>query len=131
MKLKIAVLFLFIILAGYFIFKTKPPCQNPQAVLYRLESKKYCLLVADNSQEWTKGLMNYRKPVNFDGMIFIFPKKEIQNFWNMNTYLNLDLYWLDDDKVIGKSFLPSIENTKNIIYVNSPKPANKVIEIIK
>jgi uncharacterized membrane protein (UPF0127 family) len=87
--------------------------------------------VADNSQEWSKGLMNYRKPVNFDGMIFIFPKKEIQSFWNMNTYLNLDLYWLDDDKVIGKSFLPSIENTKNIIYVNSPKPANKVIEIIK
>ena len=37
-------------------------------------------------------------------MIFIFPDKERQTFWNKNTYLDLDIYWMNDDKVVGKSF---------------------------
>lgn len=75
--------------------------------------------------------MNYRKPVDFDGMLFILPNKNIQTFWNENTYMDLNLYWLDDDRVVGVSFLPSIEVSKGIVYVSSPKPANKVIELIK
>jgi uncharacterized membrane protein (UPF0127 family) len=131
MKTKIIPLFLIIFFIFYFLLKSKTPCKNKEAILYKLENKNYCLLVADSSYKWTKGLMNYKKPVDFDGMIFIFPTKEIQSFWNMNTYLDLDLYWLDDKKVVGKSFLPSIESTKNVNYVVSPKPANKVIELIK
>lgn len=128
-KIILVVLLSLIIL--FFYFQKKTQCQNKQAILYKLENKNYCLLVADNNQEWAKGLMNYKKPVDFDGMIFIFPKKSIQNFWNMNTYFDLDFYWLDDQKIIGRSFLPSIEKTKNVIYISSPKATNKVIEIIK
>ncbi len=124
-------LFFIGIIFFFFLLQRKTGCKNNRAVVYKLNKENYCLLVADNSAKWTKGLMNYKKPVDFDGMIFIFPKKEIQNFWNMNTYLDLDLYWLDDQKIVGKSFLPSIERTKDINYVSSPKPANKVIEIIK
>jgi len=131
MKYKIILLFLSIFVVLFFLYKKNASCKDKRAILYKLADKNYCLLVADNYQEWTSGLMNYKKPVNFDGMIFLFPKKETQNFWNMNTYLDLDLYWLDDQKVIGKSFLPSIERTKDINYVSSPKPANKVIEIIR
>jgi len=79
MKNKIILLFLIIFLILFFLFKTKSPCKNKEAILYKLENKNYCLLVADNNQEWAKGLMNYKKPVDFGGMIFIFPKKEIQN----------------------------------------------------
>ena len=74
--------------------------------------------------------MFYKKPVDFDGMIFIFPEKEIKSFWNKNTFIDLNLYWIDDNKIIGKSFLPSILNSKEIVTVNSSEKVNKVVEII-
>jgi len=43
--------------------------------------------------------------------------------------MELDVYWLNDKVVIGKSYLPSIEKSKNIIIVTSPDKANVVIEL--
>lgn len=130
---KLFVLFLFLILLTIVFLLQKSRtnyCQNKSAIVYKLENKKYCLLVADSPDEWTKGLMNVRKPVDFDGMIFIFPDKQRQTFWNMNTYIDLDVYWLTDNKVVGKSYLLSIEKSKEIVTVNSGKKINKVVEII-
>ena len=64
-------------------------------------------------------------------MIFLFPSLEVRSFWNKNTYMDLDVYWLAGDEVLGKSKLPSIEKSKEIVVVDSPAPANKVIEIPK
>lgn len=67
----------------------------------------------------------------FDGMIFVSPDKQIRYFWNKNTFVDLEVYWLDDDKIIGRDFLPSIEKTKEIKTIQSPAPVNKVIEVTK
>ena len=96
---------------------------------YKLNGKSYKLLVANTPEQWKKGLMNFRKLDGVSGMIFLFPDKQYRNFWNKNTYMDLNLYWLDDDKLIGQSSLPSIEKSRDIVVVNSPAPANKVIEI--
>jgi hypothetical protein len=98
---------------------------------YKLLTKTYKLLIADTPEKWEKGLMFFRKPVNFDGMMFQFPDKQIQTFWNKNTFMDLDLYWMDADKIVGKSFLPSIEKSKKIVSVNSPTAADRVIELIR
>ena len=66
-----------------------------------------------------------------DGMIFIFPEKEYRTFWNKNTYLDLDIYWLDNDSVVGKDYLPNILKTKKIFTVDSGKEVNKVVEIVR
>src|SRR3989338_7229978 len=76
---------------------------------YKLENKNLKLLVADTPEKWQRGLMYFRKLEGVDGMIFIFPEKELRTFWNKNTFMNLDLYWLDDDRIVGKSFLSLIE----------------------
>ncbi|MCS7183893.1 MAG: DUF192 domain-containing protein, partial [Patescibacteria group bacterium] len=89
------------------------------------------LLIADEPVEWEKGLMFVKKPVDFDGMIFIFPDKQVRYFWNKNTLLDLDIYWLDDHKIIYKSYLPSILKTKNIKTMSPKIPVNRVIEIIR
>ncbi len=73
--------------------------------------------------------MNYRKLDGTDGMLFIFPNKEIRSFWNKNTFMDLRLYWFNDNTVIGESFLPSIEKSKEIVIVTSPSEANRVIEL--
>ena len=101
---------------------------------YKLNNKEYKLLTAKTESEWEKGLMYYKKKSDLkgaDGMIFIFPNKQYQNFWNENTYLDLDVYWLSGDKVVGKDYLPSIEKTKDVFTISSPAEADKVVEIVR
>jgi uncharacterized membrane protein (UPF0127 family) len=129
---KIIILVLILIISILFLynyFKTEKI--NEKLISYELEGKIYSLREAKNPQEWQKGLMFVKKPVNYDGMIFIFPNKKIRSFWNQNTFVDLDIYWLDDNKIVGKDFLPSITNSKNVVTKNSPAPVNMVVEIIK
>jgi len=117
---------LIFLLANFEILKIKE-----QLISFELNGKTYLLKEAKTPQEWEKGLMFIKKPVNFDGMIFLFPEKKIRTFWNKNTFLDLEIIWLDDDKIVGKDFLPSIESSKEIVTKTSPAPVNKVIELIK
>jgi len=104
---------------------------SEKLVPYGLENKVYLLTEAKTPEEWQKGLMFVKKPVDYDGMIFIFPDKQIRSFWNKNTFVDLDVYWLKDDKIVGKDKLESIKKTKNIKIIQSTLPVNKVIEIIR
>jgi poly-gamma-glutamate synthesis protein (capsule biosynthesis protein) len=104
---------------------------SERLVPYELENETYLFREAKTKEEWQRGLMFVKKPVDYDGMIFIFPDKQIRSFWNQNTYLDLEVYWLDDDKIIKKDYLPSIIKTQKPFIITSPKPANKVIEVIK
>ncbi len=128
---KIFILLLFFVLF-FFIFKNN--FFSSKLYQIKINGKTYYLLTAKNSQEWEKGLMFYKskKELNgADGMIFIFPDKDYRSFWNMNTYLDLDIYWLDDDKIVGQDFLPSINKTKEPYTVFSKEKVNKVVEIVR
>ncbi len=101
---------------------------------YRIGNKTYQLLTATTMPEWEKGLMFYKSKKELkgaDGMIFLFPNKDWRAFWNENTYLDLDVYWLAGDKVLGKAYLPSITKTKQPMTIDSPGMADKVIEIVR
>lgn len=98
---------------------------------YKLNNKTYRLLVADEEKEFMEGLMYRKKLDKADGMIFLFNSKERRTFWNKNTLIDLDVYWLNDENIVGKDFLPSIEKTKAIYSITSPKPVNKVIELVR
>ena len=64
-------------------------------------------------------------------MIFLFPDIKPRVFWNKNTFIDLDVYWILGDKVIGRDFLPSINKSNGVVYVSSPVPVNKVVEIVR
>lgn len=101
---------------------------------YVIEGHTYLLLTAKNSSEWERGLMFYKDKKDLkgaDGMIFIFPDKEFRTFWNKNTYLDLDVYWIDGDRVVGKSYLPKIKKDEEVSTVGSPEKVDKVIELVK
>lgn len=131
----------FLLLLGFYLWikfrQGESRYKNFEIIDYKLRDPSislktsYRLLVADNPEKWQRGLMYFRKLEGVDGMIFIFPNKEIQTFWNKNTLMDLDLLWIDEDKIVGKSFLPSIEKSKKNVTVSSPKEVNKVIEIPK
>lgn len=143
---KIILLLVAIIITVFFVVGSKQVKQNRELqnkykdfsiIDYKLEGKNpstslrtsYKLLVADTPDKWERGLMYFRSLEGVDGMIFIFPEKNIQNFWNKNTFMDLELLWIDGDRIVGKSKLPSIEKSKKIITVSSPAPADKVIEL--
>ena len=100
-----------------------------KVISYTLENKKLQLVVADTKEKSEKGLM-YREHLDgVDGMIFYFKEKDYMTFWNENTYMDLDVYWLDGKKVMGKTYLPSIKKTGVIKTISSEVPVNVVIEL--
>lgn len=105
--------------------------KNYKVVKYTLNKKQYKFLVADTSEKWVKGLMDVRKLDNLDGMIFIFPTSEPHSFWNENTYVDLDIYWINKGSVVGTSFLPSIEKSRDHVVITSPQAVDTVIEFVK
>lgn len=125
-----SVIILIPLLLGGWFSVSKMPNDRVDTINYKLQNKTYKLLIADTPEEWEKGLMFVKKKEGLDGMVFIFPEKDSRNFWNKNTLVDLDVYWLNDDKLVGKSSLPSIEKSKDIVTVRSPGAVNKVIEII-
>lgn len=117
-----------VLLLTLFVFVNRTSL-NQREVVYTLGTKTYRLWVADTRESWERGLMFFRRLDGVDGMIFLFPDKQYRTFWNKNTYLDLDVLWLEDDRVVGRGFLPSIEKSERIVTVSSNFKVNKVIEL--
>ncbi|MCS7317769.1 MAG: DUF192 domain-containing protein [Candidatus Dojkabacteria bacterium] len=92
------------------------------------EEKVLTLEVARSPEKRTKGLMFRKYLNNIDGMIFIFDEKKIQNFWMKNTFIPLDIIFLDDDLTIINIYENTLVNNDKIIY-SSTKPCRFVIEL--
>ncbi|MEK7495599.1 MAG: DUF192 domain-containing protein [Patescibacteria group bacterium] len=123
--------FLIVLTAIFYYYSSE---QKTWPYSYELNGRVYKLLTARNESEWQKGLMFIKSKKELkgaDGMIFIFPDKQARSFWNKNTYLDLDLYWMDGDKVVNKSYLPSILKSKDTVVVKSSGEVNRVVEIIR
>ena len=139
MKKWIVVAWTIIILIGivvYFQYDTKQQNNNAlwddyETIIMEIEGKEYTLVIADTSERRQQGLMHVRKPVEYDGMIFRFPDKQKQTFWNKNTLVDLVLIWISDGEVIGKSKLPSTAKSKDIISVDSPEAVDTIVELIQ
>lgn len=128
---KFRFLFLVGVVGVGFVFISSFFTLRYETVNYFLEGKEYKLLVADTPKKWSRGLMYRRKLDNADGMIFIFPTKSNRLFYNKNTYLDLDVYWIDGSSVVSKNYLASIDKTKVIVHLYSPREVDKVVELVR
>ena len=52
--------------------------------------------VADNDYKIALGLMFKKTLPDYDGMLFIFKENQIGRFWMKNTYMPLDIAFIDD-----------------------------------
>ncbi len=63
-----------------------------------LGSKKITIDLAQTPTELSYGLMHRQNLPEDSGMLFIFPKQEIRNFWMKNTFVNLSIGFFDKNK---------------------------------
>ncbi|NML40463.1 DUF192 domain-containing protein [Chitinophaga sp. G-6-1-13] len=90
--------------------------------------RKIDIQLAQTDQQREDGLM-YRKSMTDDqGMLFIFPDMEERSFWMKNTYISLDIIYLDDKLEIvsiqkyatplSEQSLPSFKKAQYVLEVN-------------
>lgn len=73
---------------------------------------------ACNQKEQERGLMFIKKLPQNSGMLFIFGKKQILKFWMKNTYIPLDIAFINKhDKIVHIATMkPFDENITSSIY---------------
>ena len=93
---------LLIIFFGFYLF-SQNIIDNEVREISQACVKNKCFKVetAVTTQEREIGLMNREYLASDSGMLFIFEKEDIYNFWMKNTLISLDIIWIDrNNKVI-------------------------------
>ena len=83
--------------------------------------------IADNEQKTAQGLMYRNAMPRNAGMLFLMPREDIQSFWMRNTYIPLDMIFVNSNKeivTIHANTTPMNENS----YI-SKAPALYVVEV--
>ncbi len=75
----------------------KPSAQDPSAVILEADGRtvRVEVEIVRTPAARSKGLMFRRKLPAYRGMLFVFEKEEIQSFWMKNTYIPLDMIFIN------------------------------------
>ena len=75
--------------------------------------------IADTDYETQTGLMHRHSMLGNRGMLFVFPEMNLRSFYMKNTYIPLDIIYLDKDKLI----VSIQENAKPLNETSLPSQA--------
>lgn len=91
------------------------------------EIKQIDIEKADNDRERTIGMMFRKSMPDNQGMLFLFNESKPQSFWMKNTFIPLDIIYVDENKVINTIYanttpqsetsLPSDGNAQFVLEV--------------
>lgn len=86
------------------------------------------VVIADNNESRSRGLMNVSSMADDQGMLFIFPDNEHRTFWMKDTLIPLDMIFIDQDKTVVNIESNTIPLREDIHYL-SKYPSTYVLEV--
>jgi uncharacterized protein len=86
------------------------------------------LEIAKSDEEKEVGLMNRNELCETCGMLFLWDKAEVQSFWMKNTFVKIDIVYLDDNNVI-KTLIKSPKLNNTDLSYSSEVAVRKVLEL--
>ena len=105
-------------------------CGAPKQSSVRVKGHRFYVELATTPDVRARGLM-FREHLDADkGMLFIFDEEKVSPFWMKNTYIPLDIIWLDKNRkvvFISKNTQPWTQEPGPAI--NPRKKAKYVLEI--
>ena len=113
---------------GYFSNDDSLEIYRNYQIITKTQTLEFKLKVASTPVARAKGLMGVKYMPTNEGMIFIYSKPRRARFWMKNTYLPLDIIFIDGDGVITQ-IVKNAEplNKRNIMI--SYQPIKYAIEI--
>lgn len=84
--------------------------------------------IAEDELEIRRGLMWRREMSDEQGMLFIMDRAEPQSFWMLNTYLALDIIFIDDDRRILN--IEQDTQPESLDPIRSQGDARYVLEVV-
>ena len=116
----------------------EPAFKKEGELTFLKNKEKLTIEIADNEAETTQGLMYRRTMPDSCGMVFIMKEYEPQKFWMKNTYIPLDIVYLDESKKIvtiqanttpfSEAGVESYDKAKFVLEVNAGYCKRKGIE---
>lgn len=83
--------------------------------------------VVKNDEERMRGLMYRHYLPDSAGMLFIFPTEELRSFWMKDTFISLDIIYINSKKEIVS--IQKYTQPKSTYSIPSEKPAIYVLEV--
>ncbi|MDP2643333.1 MAG: DUF192 domain-containing protein [Desulfobacterales bacterium] len=84
--------------------------------------------IAETAAARTRGLMERETLHLTDGMLFVFPQEAMLTFWMHNTFISLDILFVDKDRRVINIAEATTPMNSTIQY-HSQKPAQYVVEV--
>lgn len=82
--------------------------------------------IAATNQERQKGLMFKKSLPENQGMLFVFNKADMYSFWMKNTYIPLDIIWINENQVIHME--QAVPCKEDCISYKPQNPAKYILE---
>ncbi|MBP6890797.1 DUF192 domain-containing protein [Candidatus Parcubacteria bacterium] len=101
----------------------------PEILEADIGNKHFNLLQAKTLNQKKIGLSGRESLPKDFGMIFLYDKKSVRQFWMQGMNFPLDFVWIDGDKIIQINENISIQNLPPPETIESQYPADKVLEL--
>jgi uncharacterized protein len=95
----------------------------------RTPIRRIAVEIADTDAKREQGLMYRKSMADTNGMLFLFPYSEPRNFWMHETYIPLDIIYVDANrtivsiarncKTLSDENIPSVKSAQFVVEVNA------------